>query len=72
MKAMVIHAFGGPDVLSYETVPDPVPRHGEVRIEVHGATVNRVLDVAVRAGTQARKADRRCVPKSPGTHSIRG
>ena len=55
MKAMVIHAFGGPDVLSYETVPDPVPRHGEVRIEVHGATVNRVLDVAVRAGTQKQR-----------------
>ena len=45
MKAVVIHEFGPPDVLTYETVPDPVPRFGEVRVRVHAATVNRVLDV---------------------------
>ena len=55
MKAIVIHAFGSPDVMQYETVPDPVPRMGEVRIRVHAATVNRVLDVGVRAGTQAQR-----------------
>ena len=55
MKAMVIHAFGAPDVLQYETLPDPAPRHGEVRIRVHAATVNRVLDVAVRAGKQMQR-----------------
>src|SRR6266851_4576191 len=26
MKAIVIHRYGPPDVLSYETVPDPLPR----------------------------------------------
>jgi NADPH:quinone reductase len=55
MKAMVIHAFGGPEVLTYETLPDPAPRRGEVRIKVHAATVNRVLDVAVRAGKQPQR-----------------
>lgn len=55
MKAMVIHAFGPPDVLTYEEVLDPVPRRGEVRIKVHAGTVNRVLDVAVRAGTQPQR-----------------
>ena len=50
MKAIVIHRFGPPEVMSYEDVPDPAPRAGEIRIRVHAATVNRVLDVALRAG----------------------
>jgi NADPH:quinone reductase-like Zn-dependent oxidoreductase len=53
MKAIVIHRFGPPEVLSHETIPDPAPRAGEIRIRVHAATVNRVLDVRVRAGTEA-------------------
>jgi NADPH:quinone reductase len=52
MKAIVIHAFGPPDAASYEEVPDPVPRAGEIRIRVHAATVNRVLDVSLRAGKE--------------------
>src|SRR6516162_628819 len=52
MKAIIIHNYGPPDVLKYETVPDPEPRTGEVRIRVHAATVNRVLDVSVRAGKE--------------------
>lgn len=55
MKAIVIHEFGPPDVLSYEDVADPVPDRGEVRIQVHAATVNRVLDVAVRRGEQRQR-----------------
>ena len=55
MKAIVLHAFGPPDVLRYETVPDPVPLLGEIRIRVHAATVNRVLDVSVRAGREAHR-----------------
>ena len=53
-----MHEFGPPDVLKYEELPDPVPRHGEVRVRVHAATVNRVLDVAVRAGRQPQRAAR--------------
>jgi NADPH:quinone reductase-like Zn-dependent oxidoreductase len=53
MKAIVIHRFGPPEALSYETIPDPAPRAGEIRIRVHAASVNRVLDVRVRAGTEA-------------------
>ena len=55
MKAVVLHAFGPPDVLRYETIPDPQPRFGEIRIRVHAATVNRVLDVSVRAGAEAHR-----------------
>ena len=52
MKAIVIHEFGPPDVLKYEDLPDPQPRAGEIRIRVHAATVNRVLDVSLRAGRE--------------------
>ena len=63
MKAAVFHEYGPPDVLKYEDVPDPEPRLGEIRIRVHGATVNRVLDVALRNGTQMhRKAQLPCIP----------
>jgi 2-desacetyl-2-hydroxyethyl bacteriochlorophyllide A dehydrogenase len=64
MKAIVIHEFGPPDVMRHETVPDPVPRFGELRIRVHAATVNRVLDVAVRAGTQMQRKP--VLPLIPG------
>src|SRR5262249_48912276 len=52
MKAIVIHHYGPPEVLQYENVPDPEPRAGEIRIRIHAATVNRVLDVSLRAGQE--------------------
>jgi NADPH:quinone reductase-like Zn-dependent oxidoreductase len=55
MKASVIHQFGPPNVLTYQDMPDPEPRAGEIRIKVHAATVNRVLDVAVRRGEQRHR-----------------
>ena len=55
MKAIVIHEYGPPDVLRYQDVPDPQPRAGEIRIRVHAATVNRVLDVSVRAGREGAR-----------------
>src|SRR6185312_13951366 len=64
MKAIVIHEFGPPDVLTYEDVPDPVPRDGEVRIKVHAATVNRVLDVSLRAGREGARGA--TLPLIPG------
>jgi NADPH2:quinone reductase len=63
MKAIVIHEYGPPDVLRYEDVPDPEPRSGEIRIKVHAATVNRVLDVSLRAGREmARDASLPLIP----------
>lgn len=64
MKAAVIQEFGPPDVLKHLDVPDPEPRHGEVRIRVHAATVNRVLDVALRAGKENWR--RPVLPLIPG------
>ena len=64
MKAIVIHEFGPPDVLKYESVPDPEPRAGEVRIRIHAATVNRVLDVSLRAGKEGARGPK--LPLIPG------
>src|ERR1051325_3267531 len=55
MKAIVIHRCGPREVLSCEEVPDPAPRAGEIRIRVHAATVNRVLDVSLRAGREGHR-----------------
>ena len=49
MKAVRIHEDGGPEVLRYEDAPDPVPRDGEVLIELRAASLNH-LDVWVRKG----------------------
>jgi NADPH:quinone reductase len=64
MKAIVIHRYGPPDVLTYEEVPDPQPRAGEIRIRVHAATVNRVLDVSLRAGKEGARGP--ALPLIPG------
>ena len=49
MKAVRIHQFGGPEVLSYEDVPDPQPRKDEVLVRVRACSLNH-LDVWVRKG----------------------
>ena len=64
MKAIVIHQYGPPDVLKYENVPDPQPRAGEIRIRIHAATVNRVLDVSLRAGKERARGP--TLPLIPG------
>src|SRR3989442_7556503 len=40
MKAVRIHAFGGPEVLQYENAPRPVAEAGEVLIRIHASAVN--------------------------------
>jgi NADPH:quinone reductase-like Zn-dependent oxidoreductase len=49
MKAVRVHAFGGPDVLKVEQTPRPEPGAGEVLIRVRAAGVNPV-DWKVREG----------------------
>jgi NADPH:quinone reductase-like Zn-dependent oxidoreductase len=49
MRAVRIHEDGGPEVLRYEEAPDPVPREGEVLVELRAASLNH-LDVWVRKG----------------------
>ncbi len=49
MKAIVIHEYGGPEVLKYEDVPRPEPKEDEILIRVMAASVNPV-DAAIRKG----------------------
>jgi NADPH:quinone reductase-like Zn-dependent oxidoreductase len=49
MKAAFIEAFGGPDVLKYGDLPDPVAGPGQVLVAVVAASVNGA-DWKVRAG----------------------
>src|SRR5712691_734883 len=53
MKAMVIREFGPPEVMRLEDVPTPEPGPDEVVVRVHAVSVNRTLDLAVRAGAYA-------------------
>jgi NADPH:quinone reductase-like Zn-dependent oxidoreductase len=55
MKAVVIHEYGGPEVLTYEDVPNPRTGPGEIKIHVHAVSINRVLDVEVRKGNQRQR-----------------
>lgn len=50
MRAAVLRAHGGPEVVDYlEDLPAPEPGHGEVRVNIKAAALNR-LDLWVRAG----------------------
>ena len=49
MRAIFCEAYGGPEVLRYGDLPDPVARPGEVVVDIHAATVNGA-DWKVRAG----------------------
>lgn len=49
MKAAYFMKLGGPEVMQYGDVPDPVARAGEVLVDVHAASVNGA-DWKVRAG----------------------
>ncbi len=49
MKAVVIHAHGGPEVLRYEDARDPVAGPGEVLVRVRACALNH-LDLWTRAG----------------------
>ncbi|HEY6333590.1 MAG TPA: NADP-dependent oxidoreductase [Blastocatellia bacterium] len=49
MKAVVIHEYGGPEVLKYEDYPDPTLEQGEVLIRVAAAGVNPI-DILLRSG----------------------
>jgi NADPH:quinone reductase-like Zn-dependent oxidoreductase len=54
MKAIVIHEFGGPEVLKLEEVPTPEPAAGEVLITVYASGVNPI-DWKIRKGERKEK-----------------
>jgi len=63
MKAIVVHEFGGPEVLKLEEVPTPKPAAGQVLVRIHAAGVNP-YDTYMRAGTYAVKPP---LPYTPGS-----
>src|SRR6266536_2288078 len=62
MRAIRQHAFGGPQELRLEQMPDPHPADGQVRIRVESAGVH-LLDTVIRRG----EAVPRAMPKLPMT-----
>jgi NADPH:quinone reductase len=63
MKVILVHEFGGPEVLKLEEVATPKPSAGEVLVRIHGAGVNP-YDTYMRAGTYALKPS---LPYTPGS-----
>lgn len=64
MKAAYVEKFGGPEVLQYGDLPDPVAAPDEVIVDVHAASVN-AADWKFRAGEYARHAQVK-FPQIPG------
>lgn len=62
MRAVRVHAFGDPDVLVLEDVPQPEPIHGEVLVRMQAAGVNP-FETYVRAGAYSELP---ALPYTPG------
>lgn len=63
MKAIVVHEFGGPEVLKLEDIPVPKPGPGQVLVRIHAAGVNPA-DTYARTGNYAVKPP---LPYTPGS-----
>src|SRR3954471_8860853 len=63
MKAIRVHEFGGPEVMTIEEVPDPAPGPSQVLLRVKAIGVNPV-DNYIRSGTYGRKPQ---LPYTPHT-----
>ena len=57
MKAIVIHQYGGPQVLKYEDLPRPQPKDDQLLIRVIAAGVNPV-DGMIRSGMFDKEGNR--------------
>jgi len=57
MKAVVIHGYGGPEVLKYEDIPRPEPKDDQLLVQVIAAGVNPV-DGMIRSGMFAKEGNR--------------
>lgn len=62
MKAIRVTAFGDPEVLQLDTVPDPAPAAGQVLVRVRAAGVNP-FETYIRAGNYAQLPE---LPYTPG------
>jgi NADPH2:quinone reductase len=67
VKAIVVHHFGGPEVLQYEEVPDPEPKAGEALVSIEAAGVN-FIDIYQRSG--AYKVALPAIPGQEGAGAV--
>lgn len=65
MKAIVVRALGGPEVLQYDDTPDPTPQRGEAIVAIEAAGVN-FLDIYYRSGFHWGGHHHRPLPYTPG------
>ena len=49
MKAVLMHGYGGPEVLEYADAPDPAAKTGEIVVDIHAVSLNPA-DWKVREG----------------------
>jgi NADPH2:quinone reductase len=54
MKAVRVHKYGGPEVLTLEEIPVPEPKAGEARVKIEAAGVN-YIDIYQRTGLYPMK-----------------
>ncbi len=54
MKAVVVHQYGGPEVLKYEDAPRPEPKENEVLVRVIACGVNPA-DPLIVSGRYAKE-----------------
>ena len=65
MHAIRLHAFGPPENLQYEEVPDPEPAEDQVRIAVQASGVH-LIDTTLRSGMQMGPLPLPDLPAIPG------
>jgi NADPH2:quinone reductase len=69
MRAIVVTAHGGPEVLAVEDRPDPEPRAGQLLIDLTAAGVN-FMDVYQRKGQAPYNAPPPLVPGAEGAGTV--
>jgi NADPH:quinone reductase len=71
MKAVRIHAPGGPEMTRYEDVPEPTPRAGEALVKIDAAGLN-YIDVYYRTGLYKAEMPLTLGLEAGGTVTARG
>ena len=69
MRAIRVHQFGDPSVLTLEEVPTPDPGPGQVQVRIHAAGVNPV-ETYIRSGRYAALPTPPFIPGSDGAGVI--
>ena len=69
MRTVHFHQHGGPEVLEYHELPDPVPGRGEVLVSLRAAALNRA-DLLVRQGWPGLKLKLPHIPGADGAGEV--